>query len=129
MRSQSLSLGETLIALPNLTPQAKIERAYWRTLGRAPDAKEIGRAIRFLARFRAEYRKLPHEPSPAAAALTVKAVEPDSAGFTLPADPDNVDRTEYIAAEDSVQPSNAEAAAWMSFVQALYASAEFRFVR
>jgi hypothetical protein len=46
-----------------------------------------------------------------------------------PANPDDVDRTPDVVKEDAVQPKSAKAAAWMNFVQALYASAEFRFVR
>ena len=41
--------------------------------------------------------------------------------------PDDADRTSQLPKEATVNPSNPKAAAWMSFVQALYASAEFRF--
>jgi hypothetical protein len=127
VRKQALALAEALLTMPST--RSRIERAYWRTLGRAPVLKETERALAFLAQFRAEYRKLPHQAFPTVAPVPAKTVEIESPGFTLPADPDNVDRTEYIVVEETVQPSSPEAAAWMSLAQALYASAEFRFVR
>ena len=39
------------------------------------------------------------------------------------------ERISQTVAEEVIQPDNTKAAAWMSLVQALYASAEFRFVR
>lgn len=135
VRRQALAHAEGLLAQPQKTNRAKVERAYWQTLGRAPTAQETQRALQFLNEFQADYRKLPvTSTSPvvtsgtaAVTSVTTKVV--DSPGFTLPPDPDNVDRTEYVAIEETIQPGGAEAAAWMSFVQALYASAEFRFVR
>jgi hypothetical protein len=131
VRRQALALGDGLLAQPQKTTRAKVQHAYWQTLGRAPTAQETERALQFLNEFQAEYRKLPAVSTsvqpPAATSVTAKAV--DNPGFTLPADPDNVDRTDYVAIEETIQPGSAEAAAWMSFVQALFASAEFRFVR
>ena len=128
VRTQALALAQSLLAVPGT--RARIERAYWRTLGRAPTVAEAARALQFLTEFRAEYKKLPPpEPRPVSTTVAAKPIQTESPGFTLPADPDNVDRTEYVAVEETVQPSSPEAAAWMSFVQALYASAEFRFVR
>jgi hypothetical protein len=34
-----------------------------------------------------------------------------------------------LTKEAAVQPTSAKAAAWMTFIQSLYASAEFRFLR
>ena len=47
----------------------------------------------------------------------------------VPANPDDVDRSGDEVKEAPVIPGSARTAAWMNFVQALYASAEFRFVR
>jgi hypothetical protein len=60
--------------------------------------------------------------------LTLPVAAKPAAPPAAPADPDNVDRTDSRPAEPEIRPANAEAAAWMSLVQALYASAEFRFV-
>jgi hypothetical protein len=46
-----------------------------------------------------------------------------------PVNADDVDRTDVNAPEAHVQPRDAGTAAWLSLVQALYASAEFRFIR
>jgi hypothetical protein len=40
-----------------------------------------------------------------------------------------VSRTPEPKKETPIKPKSAQAAAWMSLIQALYASAEFRFVR
>ena len=39
------------------------------------------------------------------------------------------ERAPEVVVEETVQPGNPKEAAWMGLVQALYASAEFRFVR
>ena len=47
----------------------------------------------------------------------------------LPANPDEADQTEEPVVEEVIQASNATAAAWASFCQALIGSAEFRYVK
>lgn len=131
VRKQALSLAESLMTEPERSSRARIGRAYWVTFGRAPTAAEVIRTQRFLAEYLSDYRTLSPsrkaKPNIAASAIAAKATE--LPGFTLPEDPDNIDRTEYVAPDETVQPASAAAAAWMSFVQALYASAEFRFIR
>ncbi|MCU1261551.1 MAG: Planctomycete cytochrome [Bryobacterales bacterium] len=125
VRRQSLSLAEQLLSQTRLNDAARIRQAYRLTLGRAPNRLEIERARKFVVEYGASYRRLPaSEVQPPVAARP--AVAPPRAGF---GDADDMDRTEYVAIEETVQPENPQAAAWLSFVQALYASADFRFVR
>jgi hypothetical protein len=44
-------------------------------------------------------------------------------------DQTDAERNAQAGAVGNVQPKNAREAAWMGFVQAMYGSAEFRFVR
>jgi hypothetical protein len=118
VRRQALSLADTV----RLQSSSKgIQQAYRLTLGRDPSRHEILRAEKFIAEFESSYVSVP--PAIAAKPLSEKPSDEQNA------DPDNIDRTDYIVTEEIVQPADAKAAAWMSFVQALYASAEFRFVR
>ena len=128
VRKQALGLAESLLAQSKLTPPVRIAQAYRVTVGRNPSAVETRRVLQFLAQFESQYAaSAPRTQGPVVPSAAAKVAE--SPGFTLPADPDNVDRTEYIALEESVEPPTAKAAAWAAFVQALYASAEFRFIR
>jgi hypothetical protein len=118
VRRQSLALAERVLSEPQ-ADSARIRQAYRLALSRDPSPIEMDRAQSFLAAF--QYR------APAPTAAPVEAKVPLSS--PIPADPDNVDRTDFIAAEVTVNPTNAKSAAWQSLAQALFASAEFRFIR
>jgi hypothetical protein len=59
---------------------------------------------------------------PAAADAPKATTEP-------PADPDQIDQTGEAVAEEVVCPKDARTAAWLALAQALYGSAEFRYLR
>jgi hypothetical protein len=103
----------------------QIQRVYQLILTRTPNRKEVARAKRFLTEYAASYRIL---PSVEDATLVRPVVEKTSQGKPV-GDPDDLERTGQIAAEKSIEPKTAEEGARMSLVQALYASAEFRFIR
>jgi hypothetical protein len=46
-----------------------------------------------------------------------------------PANPDEIDQAGGPAAEDVVRPKDARSAAWLSLVQSLFGSAEFRYLK
>jgi cytochrome c553 len=118
VRQQSLALAERLLAERNESDTARIGEAYRLTVGRSPKPQEIARAQHFIAQYSASYRPDPVAPTPiAVVAKPAPIIEED-----------DMQRTEYLPSEPEVRPRNASAAAWMSFLQALYASAEFRFV-
>ncbi|HEY1122070.1 MAG TPA: hypothetical protein VGE67_10740, partial [Haloferula sp.] len=45
------------------------------------------------------------------------------------ANPDDMPRTDLTAVTTVIEAKDAGTAAWMTYIQALYASAEFRFIR
>lgn len=127
VRRQSLSMAERL--LPEYgTPANRVRQAYRLTLGRSPTQEETQRALAFIGAYRATYAAQ-NAATLATFSPPHREKNPEPVQPAVPADPDDVDRTDYVPEEEAVQPANADVAAWMSFVQALYASAEFRFVR
>ncbi len=121
VRRQALALGEQLRAVKS--PRERIRQAYRLILNREPSAVEVARAQKFVDEFESAYAVTPPLPAKPAAMATKPAAP------AAPLDPDNIDRTDYIAIDPPVDPANASTAAWMSLAQALFSSAEFRFVR
>jgi hypothetical protein len=97
-------------------------------LSRDPSPQESKKIRAFLARYKDSYSKLPLTTNSAQAHL-LNASDPPSditAGISRADDEgDPPDQT----VERAVQPASSKQAAWASFVQSLYASAEFEFVR
>ena len=126
VRQQSLALAEHLLA--ESKEAKRIERAYLLVLARQPNKQEIARAQEFLARYQTTYEQAPPPVIQVAArpaALKIEEAKTDA----VPVNPDDIDRTDESVIEDTVQAKDAKTAAWLNFAQALYASAEFRFVR
>ena len=121
VRRQALALSEQLRTAKS--PRERIRQAYRLILNREPNAVEVARAQKFVDEFESAYAVTPALP-PKPTAVATKPAAP-----TAPLDPDNIDRADYIAIDPPVEPGNASTAAWMSFAQALFSSAEFRFVR
>ena len=128
VRKQALALAERLLAQKDVTDPERIRSLYLLTLGREPTAKENDRAKKFLAEYEAEYRKSgvasqgPKKTEPA------PKTEP-SAPTKPPANPDEADQTGEPVVEDVVHPKDAHTAAWLALAQALFGSAEFRYVK
>jgi len=135
VRRQSLALAEKLQSEKGAGDSKRINEAYLLTLGREPTKQEVTRALQFLGEYETAYQEAtPVEAIQVAVATPVAEAAQESNSDTkpapaVPANPDDIDRTEAVIKEDSVEPKTPKAAAWMTFVQALYASAEFRFVR
>lgn len=132
VRQQALAYAERVAADTQRTEAEWVNQIYLSVLSRVPTAQEAARADRFLAEYASSYR--------ADAALAQTAVQPvlaaaesDGGASTAvagqAANPDDVDRAPDLPKEIPLQPKDARSAAWMTFIQALYASAEFRFVR
>jgi hypothetical protein len=132
VRQQSLALADRLLAQAERPEAELIQEAYVRTLGRSADEREVARAANYLAEFTSSYGELPAvEAVSAVQAANERSgeTEEDSQSAAVADNPDDIDRTPQLVKEEAVQPKTAKEAAWMSFVQALYSSAEFRFVR
>ena len=102
VRRQSLTLAERLLRQQDTPDLVRIQRAYRRILGRRAQQPEVERARRFLAEYAAAYRaQSPDTPAP-------------------PAKP---------PVKAALRPKDARSAAWQALVQALFASAEFRYLQ
>jgi hypothetical protein len=119
VRRQALALAEKLLEEKGQSTASRIRMAYRRTLGRTPTQAEIARAARFVA----DYELSRGPGAIAVAAKAAPAPPPD-----LPVDQED-DRGSVAVPDEEVAPVDAKTAAWMALAQALYASAEFRFVR
>jgi hypothetical protein len=132
VRQQSLALAERVLSESGQTDAERIREAYRLSLGRTPNSMEISRAKKFITQFQAAYRKLPANEKPVETTASTPIstdTENGKAESIVPLNPDDIDRTSQLAVDEVVQPKTSKLAAWMNFAQALYASAEFRFVR
>ncbi len=125
VRRQSLALADRLLNREAPSDTERIKTAYLLTLDRKPERKEISRAENYLRQYESSFRawiaseppSAPEPTRPKPAAKTGDATADDNAPAPEPTAPEPVD------------PRTPQEAAWSSFIQALYASAEFRFVR
>jgi hypothetical protein len=128
VRRQSLSLAERLLSQPERRADQQIQQAFRLILGRTPSQAEVTRSLHFLDDYQTAFSKLPPaERTPTLLAAHEK--QPPPPPSATPIDPDNIDRNDQLAVEETVEAKDSKSAAWMSLVQALYASAEFRFIR
>jgi hypothetical protein len=130
VRQQALVLAEQVVAESGRSDVEALREVYQLTLGRQPTEQEATRAGAFLASYEYSYQDTsPPMVMASLANATRDAGASDAKTDAIPVNPDDVDRTEQTVREEVVQPRTPRAAAWMSLVQAIYASAEFRFVR
>jgi cytochrome c553 len=125
VRKQSLALAERLLK-GEADDAARVRSAYRLVLGREPTAVEASRAVAFVAGYEVAARDA-GEPAEPVVAKPVVAAKPKAA--EPPFDPDQVDQTGTDVTEAVVRPRDARTAAWLAFAQALFGSAEFRYVR
>jgi mono/diheme cytochrome c family protein len=124
VRRQSLTLAERILKQSE-KDDARIVSAYRLILGRAPTAVEIKRAKAFIGEYESAYRA---DPPPAP--KEKPAPKPKDKGpKPVPDNPDEIDQTGEAVVVDAVHAKDPKSAAWLAFVQVLFASAEFRFVR
>ncbi|MDB5306147.1 MAG: Planctomycete cytochrome [Gemmataceae bacterium] len=124
VRRQSLASAERVLKDPKATDAERVGRVFRNTLGRPPTEAEVVRVLGFLAEYESVVRQEMAAAPPAPKAEPAKPKKPDEP----PPDPDQIDQTGETAIEEVIRPTDARTAAWLAFVQSLYASAEFRFV-
>ena len=109
------------------TDQQRVQMAYEIVLGRAANDGELRRTLEFLKNYEAAFGG---DEQLASNAPTTSAAE-DSSSSNKPAsdNPDEADQGGVTIREEAVQIGNSREAAWLAFAQALFASAEFRYVR
>ena len=135
----------SLQAVGHANDAQRIRQVYERTLARDPSPKEIARVKAFLAQYSASWLKAHPQTSPAidnhivqdgetastpannqASDITAGIIRSDNLGQD---DPDDTSKQFADDAPIVVIPDSAKKAAWAAFVQSLYGSAEFQFVR
>jgi cytochrome c553 len=146
VRQQSLELANQLLARTDCDDTERVHLAYRLTLGRAAHAIEVERGLRFLNDYAASLPATPSNPPAQPEADIVATAEPtppaegnggnasaETAGTkkkkATPANPDEADQTDEPLSEEQVVPASPQSAAWASFCQALFASAEFRYLQ
>lgn len=121
---QSLVVAETLLDRPTGDDRERIASAFRLVLGRLPTSPEIDDVLAFLAAFEAQ---APATPAPVAE-TPVEAVVTAPSAPDPNLDPDQVEQDSEKVVEELALPRDTRSAAFAAFVQAMLASAEFRYV-
>lgn len=135
VRKEALALASKAAGDTAMAPGDWVRQIYLLTLGRSPSDVEAARAEQFLAEYASTYQtELGDAPVLAQADVressdTSTTDETAAKPPVVPENPDNVDRSDQVVVDEAVVAPDAKTAAWLNLVQALYASAEFRFVR
>ncbi|QEH37953.1 Planctomycete cytochrome C [Aquisphaera giovannonii] len=144
IRRHSLNLAERLLARAELDDDARVELAYRLTLGRGPTPREIERGRRFLAEYeRSEAEAIAAGGEGSNGPSDTVVVDDNAATLAAtgtnggagagaakpPIDPDQIIPTDAPVKEEVIRASTPRDAAWAGFCQAIFGSAEFRYVR
>lgn len=128
IRTQALALAETLLKNVNMPENERVAKVYQIALGRSPSEQELARALNFLASYESDSREellaLAREPKTKKVAAN-QAKKPEE----TPADPDQIDQTGEALIEERIHAKDAKSEAWLALSQALFGSAEFRFLK
>jgi hypothetical protein len=124
VREQSLALAKQLAGDPQTSATSLISRIYLKALGREPQQTEIDRALAFIRDYEASY-----EIPVLASVDTSDSRGVQNSTTDAPVNPDDIPRDDQTTGEKVVAAKDGKTAAWMALSQALFASAEFRFIR
>jgi hypothetical protein len=128
VRGQASALAERLLR-QQATDEDRLRALYRLVLGRLPKPDDTQRSMEFLA----EYQKAQAELDAAAGARpqVALATEPVARAKpkSQPENPDEVEQTAEPIVERVVRASDARTEAWLALAQALFGTAEFRYVR
>jgi hypothetical protein len=138
VRRESLILAGRLLTPEYPNDAARIREAYERVLGRGPKPGEASKAKAFLEQYSATWLKA-HPGKPASSPSQAAKVSSWTAGNVTA----GVERSDGLTQDQeifeiktptedpslTIVPNSAAEAAWGAFVQVLYGSAEFQFVR
>ncbi|HVU85711.1 MAG TPA: PSD1 and planctomycete cytochrome C domain-containing protein [Pirellulales bacterium] len=127
VRRQALALAERLLARNDLDDAARVDWAYRLAVGRAATHEEVIRTQRYLADYSVAAKEHLAQARPVTAAPTTDVAA--APAKPAPANPDEADQSDEPVVEDIVQAADENVAAWASFCQALFGSAEFRYLK
>jgi hypothetical protein len=136
VRQQSAKLADSLLANRSQSDTERIRQTYERVVGHSPTPQDTARVKAFLARYADTWSKShPVATTPGTAHLALVGSQDSS--ITK-----GIVRSDGLAQDDAVEnanekqddspvslPDTAKQAAWAAFVQSLYGSAAFQFVR
>lgn len=124
VRKHALSLAEDLLSRTDLeTDSSRVASAYRLILGREPSVTESERSIAFINEFVSVLEpESINETQVQEADLVAVADDPNIV------DPDQADQTGVTISEADVRVDEPQFAAWLAFIQALYGTAEFRYL-
>jgi hypothetical protein len=128
VRREALLLAERVLKDKEASDIERVRSTYLIALGRTPTEKEIERARAFVAEYESDYRTqegLNPPPKPTAPKKPVAPKKPNEPTGTS----SEIDQDREPVAQTAIQPKDARTAAWLAFTQALFGSAEFRYVR
>jgi hypothetical protein len=128
VRRQALALAGRLLD-QKATDNDRIRALYHVVLGRLPTQPEVERSQAFVA----EYETAQADLNVVARVETEVASDADpvapAKAKAIPENPDEVDQTGEPIIEPIVQARDARTEAWLALAQALFGTAEFRYVR
>jgi hypothetical protein len=132
VRAQSLVFARALLSNKGATNSQRIREAYIRVVGHAPTAEDQARVKQFLVRYADTWSKTHPAPNSKPQATLVSAKQPITSGVVREdglAQDDAVDNSKPQNTDSTVAPQTPQEAAWTAFVQSLYGSSSFQFVR
>ncbi|WP_367874480.1 PSD1 and planctomycete cytochrome C domain-containing protein [Luteolibacter sp. Populi] len=124
VRREALSFATATHAAPG-SMEDKIAALFLSILGRDAGSSDIARAKDFLIEAAATW----HAPESEVKAGPELALVSTEGTTNDAANPDDMPRNDLTAVDTTIEPGDPATAAWMSLIQALYSSAEFRFIR
>jgi hypothetical protein len=128
VRQQSLALADRLLKRTDLDEPARIQAAYQAAFARPAGEKELDRCQTYLAEYAAAFQELIKPPSPQPDHASTETVKEETKP-AVPVNPDEPDRTEAPVKDQVAEPREPRVAAWASLCQALFGSAEFRYLK
>lgn len=131
VRQQALAVAKEVTTHPQRGDEEWITALYQRSVGRSPSPAELKRSAAFIRDYGAAFRPVAQEPQAQVKVIAVANVAKSStadpaSGQTV--NPDDIERGGETDQEVQIRAGDSRSAAWAAFAQALYASAEFRFV-
>lgn len=130
VRKEALAYAESLAGQAR-DEEEKLRELYARILGREASASDLARASAFVSAFAAGWQGQQPSVSAPEDQLADNATQggESNTGDNNTVNPDDMPRNDLTAVDAEVEAKDPRTAAWMALIQALYASAEFRFIR
>jgi len=140
VRSQSRALADRLLRRANLSDAQRIDLAYHLTLGRSSTTVEIGRAAAFLVDYASAVQNsqlAARGTSPPAVATSAKSVRAKNqkratqkvVARSVRRQNGKDSQSDKTLDDEPPPPPDPRTAAWATFCQALFDSAEFRYLK